>query len=234
MAKTFEQKLNSPFFKYSKRVFDIVALNVIFTVMSALSLMVLFFPGLVALHTVIYNFVNDIDEPVYKTFFLEIKKEWSFCWRVEVVGMSFLLVVAAIVYFDIVYIQKVEYNLIAWFSLVFIISVFIIVFIVYENLMIFNNYFKDDTFFMMIKKAAVISLRKKFLSILNLIIFVVFAVILYLLPYIIPFVSFTVYIYIIEAINRRKFTQIALEENERALMVENLFLPTVVEEEDKK
>jgi uncharacterized membrane protein YesL len=235
MGKSLEEKLNSPFYKYSKRLFDLFLLNIIFILISAGTALVLFFPGLVAFHTVIYNFVNDIDEPVYKTFFQEIKKEWSFCWRLEVLCMSVLLIVGVIVYFDIVYIKKVEYNLIAWFSLVFVGSIFVIAFIVYENLIIFNNYFKDDTFKMMIKKAALISLRKKLLSILNLVIFIAFVVVLYIFPYIVPFISFNAYIYIVEAINKKKFNEIAVEENERALMAENLFLPIVIEEdEDKK
>ncbi|MBQ9266077.1 MAG: hypothetical protein IJ186_03325 [Bacilli bacterium] len=234
MAKSFEQKLNSPFYKYSKRVVDLVALNIIFILMSALSLMVLFFPGLVALHTVIFNMVHEKDIPPYKTFFLEIKEEWSFCWRLEVLGMSVLLITGTLIYFDLVYIRATEYNLIAWFSLVFVISVFIILFIVYENLIVFNNYFKDDTFKMMIKKSALISLKRKWMSVLNLIIFIVFGVTLFIFPYIIPFISFTAYIYIVETLSRKRFTEIAVEENERALMAENLFLPMVIEEQDSK
>ena len=57
--KSFEQKLNSPFFKYSKLVFDILVLNIIFILISLLSLFVLFFPGLVSIHKVMNNFVNN-------------------------------------------------------------------------------------------------------------------------------------------------------------------------------
>ena len=38
-------------------------------------------------------------------------------------------------------------------------------------------YYKDDTFFVMIKKAAVITLRKKLLTFLNLIIFISFVIV---------------------------------------------------------
>ena len=72
--KSFEQKLNSPFFKYSKLAFDILVLNIIFILISLLSLFVLFFPGLVSIHKVMNNFVNNRDLPTYKTYFIEIKK----------------------------------------------------------------------------------------------------------------------------------------------------------------
>ena len=72
--KSFEEKLNSPFYKYSKLAFDLLALNIIFILMSALSLFVLFFPGLISLHKVMNNFVNNIDEKTYRTFFQEIKR----------------------------------------------------------------------------------------------------------------------------------------------------------------
>ena len=93
--------------------------------------------------------------------------------------------------------------------------------------------YKDDTFFVMIKKAAVITLRKKLLTFLNLIIFISFVIVLYLIPFLIPFVSFTFFIYILQSINKKTFTTIAREEYERSLLPENLFLPVVKEDEEK-
>ena len=110
MKKTFEQKLNSPFYKYSKRIFELIALNIIFCVVSLLSLFVLFFPGLVSLHKIIYNYISDNDDNVYKTFFMEIKNQWSFSWRLEILCISIMLIVGTLFYFDIYYIKHIVYN----------------------------------------------------------------------------------------------------------------------------
>lgn len=232
--KTLEGKLNSPLYRYSKLAFDLLMLNIIFILVSVLSLFVLFFPSLVSLHTIINNIINDKDdENVYKTFFLEIKRQWSFSWRIEVLGMIILLIIGVIIYFDFVVIVNTKVSYIGYISLCFIIPVFLVLLSIFINLMLFNNYYKDDTFMMMIQKSALISLKKKLLTFINLIIFICFFVILFFIPYIAPFISFSFYIYIIEAINRKAFIEISNNEKERALMVENLFLPMVIEEKDK-
>ena len=100
--------------------------------------------------------------------------------------------------------------------------------------MLYNSYIKDDTFKMMILKSALITSKKLFKSILNLAILIAFSLILYLFPILIPFFSFSFYIYIIEAINRKMYQTIALEEHERMIQEENLFLPIKVESEDKE
>ena len=58
---------------------------------------------------------------------------------------------------------------------------------------------------------------------------------MWLVPYIIPFLSFSFYIYIVEAINRKPYTELLIEEQKLEVMDENLFLPQTVEEkkEDK-
>ena len=102
----FERKLNNPFFKYSKRFFDLIALNFIFCVVSVLSLLVLFIPGLVSLHTIANNMIHDVNENPYKTFFVEIKKQWIFNWRIEVLAMGLLLILGGIIAGDIIYKEK--------------------------------------------------------------------------------------------------------------------------------
>ena len=120
-----------------------------------------------------------------------------------------------------------------WFSLIFTSAVLIVLVTLFVNLMIFNSYFKNDTFWMMIKKTALITRKKIFKSLLNLFILVSFVVVLYLVPYIIPFLSFSFYIYVVEAINRKMFTELLVEEEKLEVLDENLFLPTSVEEEKK-
>ena len=227
----FERKLNRPFFKYSKRFFDLLAINVIFIIVSVCSLMVLFFPGLVSLHTIAHNMIHDEDKSPYKTFFAEIKKQWMFMWRLELLCMAVILLIGAVVGFDVVYIDKVGYDWIVWFSLIFASIVGLVLLSIYLNLMIFNSYFKDDTFAMMIRKSALITLKKVFPSILNVLILASFMIVLWLLPYIAPFFSFSFYIYMIEAINRKSFTELSIEEAKRESMEENLFLPMTIEDE---
>ena len=236
MASTnnFERKLNRPFFKYSKRFFDLIVINIIFIVVSALSLLVLFFPGLISLHTIANNMIHDEEENPYKTFFVEFKKQWMFMWRMELLCMSIMLIIGAIITFDIIYMNKVRYDWIVWFSLIFASTVGLVLISIFLNLMIFNSYFKNDTFKMMIKKSALITFKKIFKSILNVLILASFAIVLWIVPYIIPFFSFSFYIYIIEAINRKSFTELYIEESKREVMDENLFLPVKVEEENKK
>ena len=232
---SFERRLNNPFFKYSKRFFDLIALNVIFCVVSVLSLMVLFIPGLVSLHTIANGMIHDRDKNPYKTFFVEIKNQWMFNWRITLLAMGLLIAFGGIIAGDIIYKNQISYDLIVWFSLVFSSAVLIVLIALFINLMIFNSYFKNDTFWMMIRKTALITKKKIFRSILNLLILISFAVIMWLVPYIIPFLSFSFYIYIVEAINRKMFTELLTEDQKLEVMDENLFLPQTVEEkkEDK-
>lgn len=230
---SFERKLNNPFFKYSKRFFDLVALNFILCVVSVLSLFVLFVPGLVSLHTIANDMIHDRDKNPYKTFFVEIKNQWMFNWRITLLAMGLLIAFGGIIAGDIIYKDKVAYDLIVWFSFIFSAAVLIVLITLFVNLMIFNSYFKNDTFWMMIRKTALISKKKIFRSILNILILLSFVVIMWLVPYIIPFLSFSFYIYIVEAINRKMFTELLIEEQKQEVMDENLFLPTEVNEGKK-
>ena len=100
MAEKFEKRLLNPFFRYMRRLFLLLAVNFIFCVVAAGSAMVLFFPGLISLHTIAYRMVHDEDDHPIKDFFVEIKNQWSFGWRLELLGISVILVIAAIYYFD--------------------------------------------------------------------------------------------------------------------------------------
>ena len=231
---SFERRLNNPFFKYSKRFFDLIALNVIFCVVSILSGLVLFIPGLVSLHTIANDMIHDRDKNPYKTFFVEIKNQWMFNWRIALLAMGLLLLFGSIIAGDIIYKDQVAYDLIVWFSFVFSSAVLIVLITLFVNLMIFNSYFKNDTFWMMIRKTALISKKKIFRSILNLLILLSFVVIMWIVPYIITFLSFSFYIYIVEAINRKVFTELLIEEQKLEVMDENLFLPTAVEEKKEE
>ncbi len=201
--------------------------------MSVLSLFVLFFPGLVSLHLVAYKMVHDEDDHPYRDFFISIKEQWSFSWRIEILGMAVLIVAAAIYYFDWVYKEKVNYDIFVWISFIFITVVLLVLIAIYVNLMIYNNYLKNDTFFMMIRKSALITSKHLLLAFLNTVILASFVIVCYIVPYIIPFVSFSFYILIIEALNRKVFTKIAHEEETRETLAENLFLPIKVESEKK-
>ena len=230
MSEKFERRLLNPFFRYCQRFFCLIILNIIFCVMSVLSLLVLFFPGLVALHKVAHEMVHDEDDHPYRDFFLSFKEQWPFSWRIEVTGMAVLLVAAVIYYFDYIYMNKVNYDIFVWISFIFISVVLLVLIAVFVNLMIFNNYIKNDTFLMMIKKSAVITSRKILFTLINLVILASFVIICYIVPYIIPFIPFSFYILIVEAINRHVFQKIAMEELERETLAENLFLPIMVEE----
>lgn len=228
--KSFEEKLNSPFYKYSKLAFDLLALNIIFILMSALSLFILFFPGLISLHKVMNNFVNNIDEKTYQTFFQEIKRQWSFSWRVSILCWIIIIVLGVIAYVDISIIVNTNQSYLGYGSLIIVVPTFLVLTSIFVNLMLYNNYYDDDTFKVMLKKSSLITLKKKLLTFLNLIIFICFVVLLFFFPFLIPFISFSLYIYIVEAINKKAFIKIANQEKERALKPENLFLPVKVEE----
>ena len=231
MSEKFERRLLNPFFRACQRFFCLIILNLVFCVMSILSLMVLFFPGLVALHKVANEMVNDEDDHPYRDFFLSFKEQWPFSWRIEVTGMTVLIVAAAIYYFDWVYKEKVSYDIFVWISFIFVSVVLLVLIAIFVHLMIYNNYIKNDTFFMMIKKSAVITSKKILFTLLNTVILACFVIVSYIIPYVIPFISFSFYILIVEAINRHSFQKIAREELERETLAENLFLPIMVKEE---
>ncbi len=195
--------------------------------------MVLFFPGLIALHRVVYSMVHNEDDHPYRDFFLSYKEQWSFSWRTEILGMVFLALIVIIYYFDWIYKEQVSYDIFVWISFIFTSVVLLVAIAVFIALMVFNNYIKNDTFIMMVRKSALVALKKVHLSLICVAILVAFIIVGYLVPYIIPFVSFSFYILIVELIYRRAFEKIAQEEAEREVMDENLFLPVMVEKEKK-
>lgn len=233
MSEKFERRLLNPFFRFFQRFFCLIALNFVFCVMSITSLMVLFFPGLIALHKIAYQMVHDEDDHPYKDFFLSIGEQWSFGWRMTLLGLGVLLIAGALYYFDFVYKERVGYDLIVWISFIFVSVVLLVLISIFFNLMIFNNYLKNDTFGMMIRKSALITGKHILLTFLNVIFFASFVIVCYLVPYIIPFISFSFYIVIIESINRKTFEKIAIEEAKREVMGENLFLPVLADKETK-
>ena len=230
MAEKFEKRLLNPFFIFCQRFFCLIALNFVFCVMSITSLMVLFFPGLIALHKIINQMVHDEDNHPYRDFFLTIGEEWSFGWRMTLLGLGVLIAAGAIYYFDYIYKEKVGYDIFVWISFIFVSVVLLVLISIFFNLMIYNNYIKNDTFGMMIRKSALITAKHPLLTLLNVVFFASVGIVSYLVPYIIPFISFSFLILLIESINRKMFTKIAKEEAERELLAENLFLPVLVKE----
>lgn len=233
MAEKFERRLLNPFFLFCQRMFCLIVLNIVFILISALSALVLFFPGLIALHKVAHSMVHDEDDHPYKDFFISIKEQWSFSWRMEILGMVFIAVIAAIYYFDWIYKEQVNYDIIVWVSFIFTSVVVLVAVAIFISLMVYNNYIKNDTFMMMIRKSALVALKKAHLSLISVALLAAFGVVCYLVPYIIPFISFSLYILIVELIYRRAYQKIAQEEAEREVMIENLFLPVMVEKEKK-
>lgn len=233
MAVSFSKFANNPFFIFCKRVFVLIALNFIFCLMSILSCMVLFVPGLVSLHAVCYEMIHNIDEHSFKSFFVNIKDQWSFSWRFEILVMSVLLIAGAVYYFDYLYLTNISYDLFVWFSLIFISVVLLAGITLFFNVMTYNSYLKDDTFWMMIRKSSLITAKHIWHSLLMLVFFAAIVVVCYIVPYIIPFLPFSATAILCEGFNRKMFTQIAREEEERMLKEENLFLPVAVKEEEK-
>lgn len=193
-------------------------------------MMVLFFPGLIALHKIVYQMVHDEDDHPYREFFLSIGEQWSFGWRMTLLGLGVLVTVGAIYYFDYLYKEQVAFDLFVWISFIFVSVVLLVLISIFFNLMVYNNYIKNDTFWMMIRKSALITGKHIVLTLLNVAFFAAIAIVSYLVPYIIPFVSFSFLILIIEEINRKTFETIAKEEAEREVLDENLFLPVLVKE----
>ena len=230
MSSNFERKTTSKWYWSLKIIVDLVIVNFIFTLVSILSLLVLFFPGLVALTTTINKMLSDEEYNPFTTFFEEIKHQWSFMWRLEVLGMSFLLLVGGVAYGYYAYIYNIGYDWMIWIAII-VASVFALVaVIIFLHLLIFNEYFKDDTFKMMIKKASLIARRKLWITLLFVAFLIAIGITSFLLPYIIPFVSFSLLILVNLAISRKTYSQLALEEEERALLPENLFLPEIKKE----
>ena len=227
MAMSYHKTLSNPFFRFCRRFFVLLCLNFIFVFMTITSAFVLFASGIISLHTVCYQMVNDEDDHPFKTFFVEIKNQWSFAWRLEILIMSILLVSGAIYFGDYIYATKVAYDLFVWFSAIFVAVVLLVLLTLYFNFISYNNYINDDTFWMMLRKSAVITKKHIWHSLLMLLIFVSLVVVSYLVPYIIPFLPFSLSAILCETLNKKMYTKIALEEKERMTKEENLFLPSV-------
>lgn len=230
----FEKKTRSKAYIFFKMVGDTIILNLIFVLTSILSAFVLFFPGLVALTTCINKMISYEYYNPFTSFFEEIKNQWSFMWRLEVLGMSILIALGGIGYLYYAYIVNYGYTWIIWLAIAIMAAVTIIIVIVFLHLLIFNEYFKDDTFFMMIRKSALIARKKPLISFLLFIIFLAMGVVNFLVPFISIFFTFSVLAIINLNIARKTYKKLYMEEEKRMQMGENLFLPAVKEEKDAK
>lgn len=229
MASKFERLVNGKYYRFQRTLLCLFALNIIFCLTSVLSLLVLFFPGLAALHTLAHRMQDDYDINPFLDFYKEIKKQWSFMWRLEVLGISILIVYGVLGYFYAVYITNYQYDLFIFIPIICLAVLLLVLVSVLVELLIYNNYIFDDTFKMMILKSALVARKKIGLTFINLIILLAFAAALFFIPYVIPFVSFAFYAYIVEAIGKNTLTKLFHEEIERSLEPENLFLPIVRE-----
>ena len=234
MGQDFEKKTNSKAYVVLKMIADTVLLNLIFLLVSALSAFVLFFPALVALTTCMNKMISYEYYNPFTTFFVELKEQWSFMWRLEVLGMSILLALGGIGYLYYVYIVNYGYTWVIWLAIGIMSSFVVILLIILMHLLIFNEYFKDDTFFMMIRKSAVIARRKPLISFLLFVTFVANMVVTFLLPFLSIFITFSGNAIINLLICRNTYKNLSIEEEKRSLLAENLFLPTVVKEEEKE
>ena len=232
MSSNFERRTSSKWYWSLKIIVDLVIVNFIFVLTSILSLLVLFFPGLVALTSTINKIISDEQYNPFTTFFEEIKIQWSFMWRLEVLGMSFLIIAGLVAYGYYAYFVNIGYDWMIWIAIIIACIFALVAIIIFLHLLVFNEYFKDDTFKMMIKKSSLIARRKLWLTLLFLAFLICIGVTSFLVPFIIPFISFSLYIVLILAISKRTYKQLAIEEEERMLLPENLFLPKLIKEDE--
>lgn len=234
MSDKFEKRTSSRAFWLMKMIADILIVNILFVFTSVLSLFVLFFPGLVSLNTVIYRIINNEYYHPFTTFFTEIKAQWSYMWRLELLGMGVLIAFGGLAYGYYAYIQNVGYDWIIWIAIIIAVTFALMLLSVFFHLLIFNEYFKDDTFWMMIRKSAVIARRKIWKTLLMLAFFLCFVVICIIVPYIIPLLPFSLLAFINQHFMRKTYENLVLEEEKRMAIPENLFLPVKVKEEEKE
>jgi uncharacterized membrane protein YesL len=233
MSGNLERFTSSKAYWFLKKLVDLVILNFLFCLVSALSAMVLFFPALVALTTLTNRMVHDDYYNPFTGLFTEIKRQWSFMWRLEVLGMSVLLFFALVGYGYYAYYTNFGMDWPLWVAVAFGVSLFLVALSLLLHLLVYNDYLTDDTFPMMIRKAAVIAYKKILFTLLLLALFGCFVVIFYLVPYLIPFFSFSYFTFFMELLLKKTYTTLAREEKERALLPENLFLPVVLDEKKK-
>ena len=234
MGNRLERALNSKWYKFLVRFLNLLLLNILFCLTSVLSLLVLFFPGLAVTHTLCHKMQDDEDVFVPRDYFLELKRQWPFCWRLEALGMGILLAYGVLGYFYALYVTHYQKDWFVYFPMIFLAVLFLVLLSVFFMLLMYNNYIEDDTFWMMIRKSALLARRKIGYTFLNLLIFAAFFAALFFFPYPLPFVSFAFCAYIIEAINRRMLNKVLGEERERSLRPENLFLPILREGNNMK
>ncbi len=222
----FDRLVNSRGYMYLSRIFSVITINFLFCLMSVLSLFVLFFPGLVAMHTVCYQIAHNEEYRPIQTFFEEIKKQWSFMWRLEVFGIIVILTLSGMAYLYYAYEVNMGLDIFLWIGIIFEICLGVCFVCLLMHLLTFNNYFKNDTFIMMIRKSALIARTKMKKTILMLVLFIAFVVLDYLLPFLVPFLGFMPFILILEYLNRGLYTELYLQEQKReeemlALEIEN-------------
>lgn len=234
MGKSFEKRTKSKWYWSLKIMADLVIVNFIFTIISILSLFVLFFPGIISLTTTVNKILNGEYYNPFTTFFEQIKEQWSFMWRLEVLGMSIILIFALVAYGYYAYIVNFGYDWVIWLAIIIVAVTALVFLVLFLHLVIFNEYFKNDTFFMMIRKAGVIARKKAWLSFLMILFLLAFAVVFFLLPFLIPFIPFSTLALINLSISKKTYTQLALEEQKREILEGNLFMPVVYKDKSTK
>lgn len=233
MGNKFEQRTSSRAFWLFKMIADLIITNLLFVIVSICSLFVLFFPGLVSLTTVVYKIVNNQYYHPFTTFFSELKVQWSFMWRLEILGMSILIILGGIAYGYYAYITNIGYDWLIWIAILFMVAVSLVLISLLLQLLIYNEYFKDDTFKMMIRKTAVIARKKIWQTILMMCFLICFVVICFIIPYLIPLVPFSTLAFINLHFTRKTYENLVIEEEQRMALPENLFLPAKIDEKKK-
>lgn len=221
--------VNSGWYIALQRFGYLLLLNILFCLVAALSCLILFFPGLTSLETIAHKMINDEEVSPIKDFFLEIKKQWSYMWRLELLGMGVIAFFGLAIYGYALYLYHYGGDWIVYVSGSFLAALALIVLSLFFVLQLYNTYFYTDTFGMMIRKSGLIARRKIFFTLGNVAIFASFFVVNYFLPYVIPFFSFAFCAYAIEALNHKLFSNLAREEEENLVKEGNTFLPAIME-----
>lgn len=228
---------------YLKRFADLTIFNILFVFTSVFSLFILFFPGIISLHTIANRILNN-ENYHFKDFFLEIKIQWSFMWRVALLATGVIIGYSIVIYLMFTFIYNAETLMnnvfivvCFWFALAFFTCLAIILIIWFFHLMIFNSYFKDDTFKMMLLKSALIARKKILISFIAFMVFASIVILSYFVPVIgilgMTFFFFSYFAYFLEAIARKTYTILYQEELKRSMAPENIFYPMVIDDKEK-
>lgn len=212
----FERFIHSGFYQASKRLFDLLVLNMLWLLTSILTGGILLVSSSLACFMITKDMLYDKPNQLFYSFFMNIKRNWSFSWRLTVILfitlMFFYLYGISIYHF--VFVQDQKFFGFLYIGLGSALLIFMILVIIHR--FIFESYFPKQFSMMYACRACILIIKKKKLMTFFLLIdFAFWVIVTYFTAPLGLLITISACIYSLEAIARKHYEEIYRDEETR-------------------